>query len=126
MCKGALPLDRQGTHALPILPVRPIVEQYLEQKNIDNDILIDHFGNMFTSTIESIAKKEYDNLEKLLEKRFYKKVLDNKEMLERFNLNYDLNKVDANESEIVDKLFIKGVYHDRDLNGINYDYLLIN
>jgi hypothetical protein len=30
MCKGGLPLDRSGTIALPELPERPIVTEYLK------------------------------------------------------------------------------------------------
>ncbi|CDW78630.1 UNKNOWN [Stylonychia lemnae] len=126
MCKGAFPLDRQGTHMLPKLPTRSVIEDYLASKKVDEDILIDHFGNMFTSTLDNIAKRDYGKLEKLLESKFYETILQNKDNLERFNLSYDLNKVDANESFIIDKMLIKGLYHDRSKNGVNYDYMLVN
>ncbi len=87
-----------------------------------DDILVDHFNLMFTNFIESIANRDYKALEKTTEKRFLDKINSNKEQLERFELKYDENQVDANESYIIDKLFIKGVVHDREGNDINYDY----
>jgi hypothetical protein len=47
MCRGSLPLDRAGTHALPKLPERELVSQYLGHNQIGEEYLKEHFSVMF-------------------------------------------------------------------------------
>lgn len=70
MCKSSLPLDRAGTVALPKLPERDLVHQYLEHHHISEELLREHFSSMFQSFLTSLVNKDYKALEKLTEKRF--------------------------------------------------------
>jgi len=47
MCKGSLPLDRTGTAVLPKLPTREMVEGYLAAQHVTEEILNEHFSQMF-------------------------------------------------------------------------------
>ncbi len=47
MCKGAFPLDKAGTITLPQLPPRQYVTNYLEKSQVTDDLLIEHFTQMF-------------------------------------------------------------------------------
>lgn len=116
MCKGAFPLDKAGTHLLPKLPNRMLCDKFLKEKKISEDILREHISNMFLKFVESLANKDYKAIERLTEKRFFKKLESEKENLEKFNLNFDINKIEGDESYIIEQLFIKGVHHDRELN----------
>lgn len=102
MCKGALPLDRAGTIALPKLPERKYVKNYYENKSITEDILVDHFNNMFVNLVDGLVKKDYDSIQKIVEKRFFEKLSQNKEQIGKFKLEFDENQVDGNDSYIID------------------------
>lgn len=109
------------------MPERELVTNYLEDKKITEEILNEHFTTLMTSFIESISTKDYEALEKVTEKRFYNKLMEQKDTLEKFELKYDVTNENAeNESYIIDKLFVKGVNHDRDLNDSNLDYNYVN
>lgn len=59
MCKGSFPLDRAGTIALPKLPERQFVEDYLQFKKLDEELLTEHFSGMFTTFLSGLAAKDY-------------------------------------------------------------------
>ena len=48
--------------------------------------------------------------------------MEQKEILEKFDLKLENNDKGENESYIIDKIFVKGVSHNRDLNDSNLDY----
>ena len=88
MCKGALPLDKAGTIALPKLPSRHLVDEYLQHQHISEDILVEHFNTMFQEFVQSMIAKKYDKLEKLVEPRFLNKLKSQTETFEKFDLKY--------------------------------------
>lgn len=47
----------------------------LKQKQITEDVLVSHFNSMYDSFLENIAKRNYQGLEKIMEKNFYNKLL---------------------------------------------------
>lgn len=81
---------------------------------------------MFLKLLESIAAKDYAAVERLTEKRFFEKLSENKSHLEQTKLTFDLNKLENDDSYIVEKLLVKGVAHDRSQNDSNVDYIYVN
>lgn len=122
MCEGALPLDRAGTHLLPKLPSKPLCDSFLEEKKVTEEVLRDHLQGMFIKLLESLSSKDYAAVEKLTEKRLFAKLQEQKSTLSKYKLSFDLNKLEGDDSYIVEQLFVKGVSHDRDLNDSNIDY----
>lgn len=74
MCRGALPLDRAGTFALPKLPPRDLVSQYLDHHHITEEILKEHFTVMFQQFLQGVVNQDLKGVEKLTEKRLFKKL----------------------------------------------------
>jgi hypothetical protein len=72
MCKGSLPLDRAGIVALPKLPPRQLVVDYLDHHHVSEDFLKEHFSGMFQTFMSGAVSKKYDGLDKIVEKRFLK------------------------------------------------------
>lgn len=83
---------------------------------MNSEILREHFSGMFLNFLEALANRDYKLVEKVTEKRMYQKLMENKDSLEKFKLEFDVNKIEGDESYIVEQLFVKGVHHDRDMN----------
>jgi len=126
MCKGALPLDKEGTVLLPRLPDRSLVSEFLKSKKITDELLSEYLSGVFSNFMEAVASKDYQSLETLLEKRFLQRLLSQQELLEKFTLKWETNPTEADKSYIIDKIFVKGVAHDRDKNDTNLDYFYVN
>eukprot|EP00347_Sterkiella_histriomuscorum_P000208 403376769 len=126
MCKGAFPLDKAGTHLLPKLPNRQLCDNLLSKKNLTEELLRDHFSGMFLNFVEQLANKNYEAVQKMTEKRLFEKLSSQKENLEKFKLEFDVNKIEGDESYIVDQILVKGVSQDRELNDQNIDYIYSN
>lgn len=86
MCKGAFPLDKAGTIALPQLPPRKLVTGYLEHLKITDELLVEHFTQMFQTFVSSLASKDFSKMDKIVEKNFLNKLLQNKDSLNKFDL----------------------------------------
>jgi hypothetical protein len=84
MCRGALPLDRSGTHALPKLPERELVTQFFGHYQISEDHLKEHFSTMFQQFLGGLVSKDFSKLEKITEKRFFEKLQNQKDDLNKF------------------------------------------
>lgn len=84
MCKGSLPLDRAGTHALPKLPEREMVTQFLGHNQIGEEYLKEHFSVMFQQFLSGLTSKDYSKIEKITEKRFFEKLQGQKDDLNKF------------------------------------------
>ena len=91
-----------------------------------DEILTNHFNSMFDSFLGNLAKRDYASLEKIMEKRFYEKLMSQKETLEKFEFNYEQTKEGEKESYLIDSLLVKGVYHDRSKNDTNHDYCYVD
>lgn len=94
MCKGALPLDRAGTFALPKIPPRQIVSQYLEHHHISEELLNEHFSVMVQQFVGAVINQDAAALEKLTDRRFFKKLQEKSADLKKFNLKYEPNSVE--------------------------------
>jgi hypothetical protein len=116
MCRGALPLDRAGTFALPKIPTRHIVSKYLEHHHISEELLNEHFSVMLQQFIGAFIKQDDATIEKLTEKRFFKKLYEKSAELKKFNLKYEPTSTEqaTQNSYIIDQLLIKGVKTDRE------------
>jgi hypothetical protein len=128
MCKGALPLDRSGTIALPKLPERELVTKFLGYHQIGEDILSEHFSALFQQLLTSFASQNYDGLEKVVEKRFLAHLRSKSSDLGKFDLQFtpaDLEKT-AKSSYMIDQVLVKGVKFDRHLNDLNHDYMYVD
>jgi len=43
---------------------------------------------MYDSFLDNMAKKNYNGLEKIMEKRFFDKLISQKDILDKFDFNY--------------------------------------
>jgi hypothetical protein len=59
MCNGGIPLDSSGTHLLPKLPNKELCDKFLAEKKLSEDLLREHFSDMFIKFLENLAKKDY-------------------------------------------------------------------
>ena len=84
MCRGSLPLDRAGTHALPKLPEREMVTHFLGHNQLGEEYLKEHFSVMFQQFLSGLVNKDYSKIEKITEKRFFEKLQGQKDDLNRF------------------------------------------
>jgi hypothetical protein len=128
MCRGALPLDRAGTFALPKLAERSLVSQYLEHHHISEDLLKEHFTVMLQQFLQGVIKQDLKSVEKLAEPRFFKKLQEKNEEFKKFNLKYQPTSVEqaTKTSYIIDQMLIKGVKANRDDNDCNHDYMYVD
>ena len=94
MCKSSLPLDRAGTAALPKLPSREMVDEYLTHQHINEEILTEHFSMMFQKFLSNMISKNYEGLEKVVETRFLNQLKSQSENLGKFDLKYEPNSVE--------------------------------
>ena len=127
-----LPYDVDGTHLVSKLPGRNKTEIFMNEKLIDEEILIEKFHELIQKFYVSIAMKDYTTLFSLAEKRFASKIKNSSDVLSEKGIDLQFTvpdlphiaRKDEDKSYIFDKMFEKGVYTDRDLNDNNYDYLL--
>lgn len=75
-----------------------------------------------------MVNKNYEGLEKIVEKRFLEKLKEKSDDLQKFKLKYTPYYVDEMDksSYIIDQMLVKGVRHDRDKNDSNHDYMYVN
>ena len=128
MCKSALPLDRAGTLALPKLPERELVSQYMGHHHVSEEILSEHFSAMFQQFLSGLASKDYSKLEKIAERRFLDALTAKKDDLNKFQLKFTPSTLDetAKSSYLVDSLLVKGIRHNREENDSNHDYMYVD
>ena len=88
MCKGSLPLDRAGTFALPKLPERQLITEYLGHYHISEEFLAEHFTAMFQQFLGGLVKCDYASIEKVTEPRFFNKLQGLSDDLRKFQLKY--------------------------------------
>jgi len=127
-----LPYDVQGTHAVPKLHERQLVEMFLDHKMIDEEFLTDKFHSMTQDLYSAISKTDYDWVNTLTEKRFGKKIQENCDDYKNKGISlkftpHEIPHVERpldQQSYIFDKIFEKGVFFDRSKNDNNYDYFL--
>lgn len=70
MCNDCVPLDLEGTMELPIIPERKYVTQYLDDKQVDRDVLQTHLFSMLQDFFEALQKEDYDAISRFSEARF--------------------------------------------------------
>lgn len=128
MCKGSFPLERQGIVALPKIPQRELVTEFLPTQHISEEILTEHFSAMFQNFLTQLTAKNYNALEKFTEKRFLKQLTERQGDLNKFQLRYTPNSLDevSSSSYMIDQMLVKGVRQNRDENDLNHDYVYVD
>lgn len=129
-----LPHDLDGTHSVPKLQSRELVDTFLTHKQINDEFLTDKFHNMVQNFYSAVALNQQDHIETLAENRFAKKIKIVQDQNSKKNLKLDfkphevphVERAEEDQSYIFDKMFEKGVYFDREQNDNNYDYFLDN
>ena len=125
-----LPFDFEGTHAVPKLPKRDLVELYLNHKMIDEEFLIDKFHDMVVDLYSALAKGDLARVKSLTEKRFGSKIEKASINIKKQGIKFIPHEIPhierplEEQSYIFDKIFEKGMYFDREKNDNNYDYFL--
>ncbi|CAI2369124.1 unnamed protein product [Moneuplotes crassus] len=124
-----LPYDLSGTHAIPKLQERNLVEVFLDYKVIDDEFLTDKFHEMLVDLYTAISNKDNDKISSLTETRFCERIQNSARETEE-SLEFIPNEIPhierapEDQSYIFDKIFEKGVFFDREKNDTNYDYFL--
>lgn len=129
-----LPHDLDGTHSVPKLQSRELVDLFLAHKQIDDGFLTDKFHNMVQNLYSAFASNQQDHIEALTENRFAKKIktVQDENLKKNFKFEFrphevpNVERAEEDQSYIFDKMFEKGVYFDREQNDNNYDYFLDN
>jgi hypothetical protein len=52
-----------------------MAQSFLEAKKISEEILTEHLYGLFSTFLDSIAKRDYEGLEKITEKNFHSKIV---------------------------------------------------
>ena len=83
---------------------------------------------MLQQFIQGVIKQDLSSVEKLTEKRLFKKLQEKNDELKKFNLNFQPTKVEeaSKSSYIIDQMLIKGVKANRDDNDSNHDYMYVD
>ena len=83
---------------------------------------------MLQQFVQGIIKQDLSSVEKLTEKRLFKKLQEKNDELKKFNLNFQPTKVEeaSKSSYIIDQMLIKGVKANRDDNDSNHDYMYVD
>ena len=83
---------------------------------------------MLQQFVQSVIKQDLSSVEKLTEKRLFKKLQEKNDELKKFNLNFQPTKVEeaSKSSYIIDQMLIKGVKANRDDNDSNHDYMYVD
>jgi hypothetical protein len=83
---------------------------------------------MLQQFVQGIIKQDLSSVEKLTEKRLFKKLQEKNDELKKFNLNFQPTKVEeaSKSSYIIDQMLIKGVKASRDDNDSNHDYMYVD
>ena len=126
MCNDCVPLDLEGTMELPIIPERKFVTQYLEDKQIDRDVLSTHLFSMLQDFFVALQKEDYDAIGRFTEARFVNRLKLNRQEAQGTDW-FGYQRCDFDESKVVtvDKVLVKGVGIDRDTNDDQIDYIKV-
>jgi hypothetical protein len=83
---------------------------------------------MLQQFVQGVIKQDLSSVEKLTEKRLFKKLQEKNDELKKFNLNFQPTKVEeaSKSSYIIDQMLIKGVKANRDDNDSNHDYMYVD
>jgi hypothetical protein len=83
---------------------------------------------MLQQFVQGVIKQDLSSVEKLTEKRLFKKLQEKNDELKKFNLNFQPTKVEeaSKSSYIIDQMLIKGVKASRDDNDSNHDYMYVD
>ena len=83
---------------------------------------------MLQQFVQGVIKQDLSSVEKLTEKRLFKKLQEKNDELKKFNLNFQPTKVEeaSKSSYIIDQMLIKGVKANRDDNYSNHDYMYVD
>jgi len=83
---------------------------------------------MLQQFVQGVIKQDLSSVEKLTEKRLFKKLQEKNDELKKFNLNFQPTKVEeaSKSSYIIDQMLIKGVKSNRDDNDSNHDYMYVD
>ncbi|CAI2368563.1 unnamed protein product [Moneuplotes crassus] len=124
-----LPYDLSGTHSVPKLDQRNLIEAFFESKKIEDEFLVNKFHDMVSDLYTAIADKDLSQVASLTEKRFGTKIVEsidaNKNPLKFIpNDTPNAERDEEDQSYLFDKIFEKGVFFDRERNDNNYDYYL--
>lgn len=88
----------------------------------------EHFTVMLQQFVQGVIKQDLSSVEKLTEKRLFKKLQEKNEELKKFNLNFQPTNVEeaSKSSYIIDQMLVKGVKANRDDNDSNHDYMYVD
>jgi hypothetical protein len=115
-----VPIDAAGTVLLPKIPTREFVKDFFNEKQINDDLLCEHFLGMLSTFLQGIASGDEQAITTIAEKNLAAKILEQKVT----NVSYKAPGDEAIDNVyIVDKLFLKGVNMQRALNDTNLDYV---
>ena len=83
---------------------------------------------MLQQFVQGVIKQDLSSVEKLTEKRLFKKLQEKNDELKKFNLNFQPTNVEeaSKSSYIIDQMLIKGVKANRDDNDSNHDYMYVD
>jgi len=83
---------------------------------------------MLQQFIQGVIKQDLSSIEKLTEKRLFKKLQEKNDELKKFNLNFQPTNVEeaSKSSYIIDQMLVKGVKANRDDNDSNHDYMYVD
>lgn len=88
----------------------------------------EHFTLMLQQFVQGVIKQDLSSVEKLTEKRLFKKLQEKNDELKKFNLNFQPTNVEeaSKSSYIIDQMLVKGVKANRDDNDSNHDYMYVD
>jgi len=83
---------------------------------------------MLQQFVQGVIKQDLSSIEKLTEKRLFKKLQEKNDELKKFNLNFQPTNVEeaSKSSYIIDQMLVKGVKANRDDNDSNHDYMYVD
>lgn len=83
---------------------------------------------MLQQFVQGVIKQDLSSVEKLTEKRLFKKLQEKNDELKKFNLNFQPTNVEeaSKSSYIIDQMLVKGVKANRDDNDSNHDYMYVD
>ena len=58
LSQGKLPIDSAGTVLLPKIPTREFVKDFFQEKQINDDLLCEHFLGMLSTFLSGIASSD--------------------------------------------------------------------
>lgn len=89
MANGGIPIDVNGTIALPNMGYREHVAKFLEHRSISDELLLDHLNEYFFKFIGAICSQDEEKIRAMAEPHFAEKLIKNSQKAKSNDMKFE-------------------------------------